>query len=478
MAKLNQIIQDLNSEDYENIFKSLIEGSAEKSAYLFKHLKEGQLKDHEIMVDLKVNANAYYTLRSRLNQRIEEYLLQKMESPRADLLKKVANIHEIIFTQKKAIAIATLRKLEKELLDYDLSNELTIVYKYLKKLHINSDEHYNYRQLYNQQVAFNLAIDKEEDDLGEYFKKFGEYYLTRRETLELELSLLAQNLENAKSLYKSHRLYVYRNCQDIFSKLFFEKDTNLDELKESFEKLEVIFETYYLDSTYFHLKSLLETIKFEVELRQGNLEEVEKYAIEVETLLPRLIQNYQSYTFPSIFLFSFMHWKVMLGEESSLAAWNEENFGDFDPDPNNIPGFVTYSSYRSIASIMAGDLDKSSQFLNNLLNEISFKGYPEAHMEVKILLATIYTLMDDFELFSQLAHSIQRQIRIMGKGQCMHGVYLIKLLKTKFASGKKNKGQKLQEYFELVKSNIPRHFSPAEILLKTGYFEKLILEPT
>jgi len=477
MAKLNQIIQDLNSEDFDNVFKILIEGNAEKSAYLFKHLKEGKLKDHEIMVDLKVNSNAYYTLRSRLNQRIEEYLLQKMESPRADLLKKVANIHEIIFTQKKAIAIATLKKLEKELLDYDLSNELTIVYKYLKKLHINSEEHFNYRQKYNQQVAFNLAIDKEEDDLGEYFKKFGEYYLTKKEVLEIELSLLAQNLENAKSLYKSHRLYVYRRCQDIFSKLFFENDANLKDLKESFEKLEVIFETYYLDSTYFHLKFLLETIKFEVELREGNMEEAEKYAIEVENHLPRLIQNYQSYTFPSIFLFSFLHWKVMRGEEISLAEWNEENFKNFDPDPKNIPGFVTYYCYRAISSMVAGEFGKSSQFLNNLLNEISFKGYPEAHMEVKILLATIYTLMDDFELFSQLAHSIQRQIRILGKEKCIHGVYIIKSLKTQFSSGKKNKTQKMQEYFKMIRSNFPGHFSPMEIFIKTGYFEKLLVQP-
>ena len=76
--------------------------------------------------------------RSRLNQKIEEYLLQQMESPQTDRLKKVANISEILFTKKKAISIATLKKLEKELLDYDLSNELTVVYKALKKLHIHS----------------------------------------------------------------------------------------------------------------------------------------------------------------------------------------------------------------------------------------------------------------------------------------------------------------------------------------------------
>ncbi len=477
MAKLNQIIQDLSEEDFENIFKALMEGSAEKSAYLFKHLKEGRLKDNEIMLDLQVNANAYYTLRSRLNQRIEEYLLQKMESPRADLLKKVANIHEIIFTQKKAIAIATLKKLEKELLDYDLSNELTIVYKYLKKLHIFSEDHFNYRQLYNQQVAFNLAIDQQEDDIGEYFRKYGEYYLSKLEATEIELDLISQKLENTKALYKSHRLYVYKTCQEIFYELFMKEDTDFESLQEKFEKLEVIFETYYLDSTYYHLKSLLEAFKFEVQLRQGDLEETAKYAAEVESVLPRLIQNYQSFTFPSIFLFSYIQYKVFLGEEQELARWNLENFNDFEPDQNNIPGFACYYSYRSICSLMNNDLEEGALFLNNLLNEISFKGHPKTHMEVKLLLSVFYGLMDDFELFSQLAHSIQRQIRILGKESCMHAVYLIKLLKTYFANQKKNKDQKLQDFYQLVKQNFPEYFSPLEVLSRTGYFEKLMVDP-
>ncbi len=475
MAKLNQIIQDLSEEDFDSIFKILLEGSAEKSAYLFKHLKEGKLKDNEIMADLQVNANAYYTLRSRLNQRIEEYLLQKMESPRADLLKKVANIHEIIFTQKKAIAIATLKKLEKELLDYDLSNELTIVYKYLKKLHNFSEDHFNYRQLYNQQVAFNLAIDQQEDDLGEYFKKFGEFYLTKKEELGIELDLISQKLENTRALYKSHRLFVYKTCQEIFAELFLKEESNKGELNESFEKLEVIFETYYLDSTYYHLKSLLEAFKFELQLKEGDYEEAEKYIEEVQNLLPRLIQNYQSFTFPSVFLFSFMHWKVMKGKEGGLAEWNESRFRDFEPDPKNIPGFASYYTYRSVCSLMSGDIEGGAMFLNHLLNEISFKGHPETNMEVKILLAIFYALMDDFELFSQLAHSIQRQIRILGKENCMHAVYVIKFLKTHFANQKKNKSQKLLEYFQLIQDSFPEHFCPVRILSRSGYFEKLMI---
>jgi isoleucyl-tRNA synthetase len=113
MAKLKNIIKQLSEKDFEAIYDSLIESSAEKSAFLLQAMREKPQAENRIMEELEVNTNAYYTLRSRLNQKIEEYLLQQMENPRTDILKKVANINEIVFTKKRAIAIATLKKTRK-----------------------------------------------------------------------------------------------------------------------------------------------------------------------------------------------------------------------------------------------------------------------------------------------------------------------------------------------------------------------------
>ena len=220
MAKLKNIIRQLSDSDYLSIHESLMENSAEKSAHLLKAMRERSLSDNKIMDELGVNTNAYYTLRSRLNQKIEEYLLQQMENPRTDLIKKVANINEVIFTKKKAIAIATLKKIEKELLDYDLPSELTVVYKTLRKLHINTPDHFTYSQLYNKHVAYMLAVDKAEEMLSQYFKKYGEYSLSREETNKMELDLLAEEMNNLCNLYESHRLYVYQSCLNVFHRLF------------------------------------------------------------------------------------------------------------------------------------------------------------------------------------------------------------------------------------------------------------------
>lgn len=103
MAKLKNIIKQLSEKDFKSIYDSLIESNAEKSAYLLKALRERQLSDSKIMVELEVNANAYYTLRSRLNQKIEEHLLQQMESPRTDILRKVANLNEVLLDRKSVV---------------------------------------------------------------------------------------------------------------------------------------------------------------------------------------------------------------------------------------------------------------------------------------------------------------------------------------------------------------------------------------
>ena len=76
MAKLKNIIKQLSKQDFEVIYNLLIESNAEKSALLLKMMYQEKYSDSKIMADLEVNSNAYYTLRSRLNQKIEEYLLE------------------------------------------------------------------------------------------------------------------------------------------------------------------------------------------------------------------------------------------------------------------------------------------------------------------------------------------------------------------------------------------------------------------
>lgn len=451
MAKLKNIVKQLSEKDFKAIYDSLIESNAEKSAYLLKSLRERQLSDNKIMAELEVNANAYYTLRSRLNLKIEEYLMEQLESPRTDVLRKVANINEVLFTKKRTISIATLKKLEKELIDYDLANELTIIYKSLKKLNINSSDYFQYSQLYNRHVAYMLALDKAEDLLADYFKKYGSYLFTGDSTEKMGLTLLMKEMQNVANLYESHRLYVYRSCMLIFHRLFVEQDETAqaegtqdnESIEDIFAKVQKIFDSYPQDVIYYHINLVYEFLKLEYYNHYKVYRQAEKFYEEVNDATTNLLTNYSTYTFPAQFLISKIERNIRLGTEADLQAEAETVLVDYEPDANDIPKHVIYVTYRALGYYYSGKYDEAARLINTLLNEVSLKKYPFTLLEIKSLLALQYVLMQDYELFNQLANSIQRQIRMFGKDECENIQLFIKILKIAVSEAKKEKAKKI-----------------------------------
>jgi hypothetical protein len=467
MAKLKNIIKQLSNHDYEAIHNSLLESNAEKSAYLLKSMREKSQSDTKIMEELGVNTNAYYTLRSRLYQKIEEYLLTQMESPRTDLLKRVSNINETIFTRKPAITIATLKRLEKELIDYDLSNELTIIYKHLKKLHINSPDFFTYSQNYNKHVAYMLAVDKAEDMLSEYFKKFGVYSMTGDDIDKLGLTLLNNEMINVCNMYESHRLYVYQACMNVFHRLFVEEDKPDDDaepIEDILDKVEKYFKEFELDTIYHHLEIVFEYLRLEYYNHYKVYKKAEKYYEDVNESIALLLSNYSLYTYPAQFLMTKIERCLRNGSDTALYEENEALFEDFEYDKENVPQYVNYIMYRTLSCYYAGRYDEAAKWLNNLLNELSLKRYQFATIEIKSVLALQYCLMQDIELFNQLVNSIQRQIRLLGKEDCSHIISFLKILKIAMSDVKRDKVVKIKAIASRISDSSRKHFSPTKYI--------------
>jgi hypothetical protein len=463
MAKLKNIIKQLSAADYQSIHDSLMQSNAEKSAHLLKFIRERQMSDAKVMEELEVNTNAYYTLRSRLNQKIEEYLLAQMESPRTDLLKKVANITDVVFTKKRAIASATLKKLEKELLDYDLANELTIVYKTLKKLHLNTPDNFMYSQQYNRHVAYMLAMDKAEDLVAEYFKKYGQYYMSGNEVEKFGLEVLYKEISNVRNLYKSHRLYVYFSLVNIFHRLFVDtrENENLDEepIEDIIEHVEKIFEDFNRDSIYFNLNIVFEFLKLEYYNYYKVYRKAERYFDEVNFNTALLLSNYNLYTFPPQFLLSKIDRAVRLELEDQLYEENKGLFADYEVDLNDVPRQIIYVMYRAISCFYAEKYDEAARFLNNLLNDLSLKKYPQAQIEIKLFLALQYCILSDYDLFNQCVNSIQRSIRISENDNMEHVQIFIKIMKTALGENKKTKPSKIKSLIDRLRFVEISHFS-------------------
>ncbi len=484
MSKLKNIIKQLSEGDYQTIFNNLMGNSAEKSAMLLKYLKEKQLNDAKIMAELEVNPNAYYTLRSRLNEKIEEYLVKQMESPKTDILKKVASINEIMFTKKRTIVLATLKKLEKELIDFDLSSELIVVYKSLKKLNINTPENYYYSQLYNKHVAYTLAIDKTEDILAEYFKKYGTYFFTFEESLKTELSLLVNEINNLSRLYQSHRLFVYNCCMSIFHKLYVDdtiKLLNVEQeeitIEEAFDKIDQLMETYATDPNYHHLRLVFDYLKMLYYESKKNTKRSDKHFQDVNEYAATFISNYSLYTFPSLFLLSKIEKNIKEESPQDVLESYKTLFGDFEIDNNDLPKYIMFNFYKTFCYFNAEKFDQCAKSINNILNEISMKRFQETQLEIKTFLALQYCLVDDFDLFNQLMNSIQRQIRLMGKKRLEHIVLICKIMKVSLSAGaNRQKAAKIKMLSARLNMDKIKYFTPFKYInFKDELLNKLSL---
>ncbi len=478
MAKLKQLVQQLSPSDYEALYYSLLENNAEKSAYLLQSLRNGQIADNNIMKELDVNANAYYTLRSRLYQKIEEYLLARMESPRSDLLKKVATIVETLFTKRKAITIAALKRLERELIDHDLSNELTTVYKTLKKLHIGTNDYFVYSRQYNEHVAYTLAVDKAEDLLVNYFRKFGTYFLSGAQEDLQDLIYVRQEMNNVCNLYQSHRLYVYGNCLELFHRIVIEKDEDPEDhyqpVEEIIEKIGQIFSTYHNDPVYFHLGIVLDYLQMLYYQNYKVFKKFEKHYEEVNERIETFLENYTLHTFPCLFLLSKLERYHRLNLHTSLASENANILSFYEPDTTDEPSYIIYMVYRAVSCFYAQKYHEAIKFLTTLLENAPMKRYALVQIEVKAALCIQYSCAGDIENLSHLMGSVQRQIRILGKEECLDVFMMLKVIKGVHSGvGSDDKLTRMRILFERyrdAKEKYKRMFSPLKYLVMDERF--------
>ena len=431
MSKLKNLIQQLNQEEFFNLYNNLMDSSAEKSALLLKFLYEEKLTDTKMVELLDVTPNAYYTLRSRLNQKVEEYLVQKVVSPRADLITKVASINEVVFTKSRVLTIATLKKLEKDLLDYDLSNELTIVYKTLRFLHLGTDQQFFYSQQYNKHVAYMLSVDKAEYLLAEYFRKYGVYLFSSDPNDKMELDLIHKEMKIVRKQYDSHRLYVYFAAMNIYHRFFVDTTENPEDepIEDMLTKTQGFFDAYLMDNAYHHLRVVFAYLRFEYyTFYKINRQSDELYAVLLDEVT-RLLNNYTLYTYSSKILFTIIERSVRLKTEKKLVDLNDRLFVDFEIETES-SHYVNYMAYRALGFYFVGQHTESAKWLNRLMKKYPIKKNPLVSIEIKLLLGMQYALMKGEEdLFAQLVSSLQRQSRTAPKDLLPYVTNMIKILK-------------------------------------------------
>lgn len=478
MRKFINIIKQLSERDYEDFKSTLMVNKADKTIYVLEAVRERGLADKEIMSELSIKTlNTYYSLRSRLGRKLEAYLMQQMEHPRTDILKKVRNINELILTRSKEVAIVAIQKLELELKDYDLSNELTLVYKALKKLHINHPNYFQYSQLYNRHVAYMLTMDKAEDMLADYFKKFGTYTLTGNESLKIELTLLKNEMSNVCSLYQSHRLFVFNSCLSIFHRIFvdsesYERDKEAIPTENLLAETDQILASYKNDPIYFHLGTVIDFLWMCYYHHHNLVRKFEIYYEEINDRSPQLLSNLYLFTFPASFLILKLKRAFQLERLAELHEENKSLYEGLSIDKSDMSQYYIIAVYHAVSAYYAYKQEEAIRWLTNLVNDVVWKDFPVALLEVRLFLIFLHHQTDNKEMILLYRKSMQRTIRVIGKENCKVAYIFNAIMNESLNEVKRHKYKNIKKLAYELDAITPDYFSP----LKLIQFDARIIE--
>ena len=431
--ELYKIINQLTEEEFQEIYTNFMANKAEKTAAFLQIIRGNpDSPDKEFLDKFDVTPAAFYVLKSRLNQKIETFLLNRLGDPNLHVMRKVQNVNDLVFNNTREISVAALRKLEKELLIFDFPYGLMIVYKALQNLHAFDENYTYYRSRYNQQVAYALAMDKAQDLVVNFFRSYDNFYLTRKDKDHNAMVRIMEEIDNVNNIKESHRLSIFKYIVHIFARLFIEiPETIRCEVEDSevmFDKAFEILEEYKEDTFYANLNILFNFLRYvyydKKEIHDKSKIYFEILDYKIEELLTRNYFNSNT----SEFLFHKLNYHRRTGTMDQMISDVENYIQQIEVEPYRLSYYVNYYMFLAHAYFVTGKYKKVTRILYILRNEVNLRKHLHTDLEVKFFLALGYVMVKDFDLANQLILSLQRQLRKTTMHMYEHAKILIKIL--------------------------------------------------
>lgn len=408
MVKLKNIVKGLDSEIYEAIESSLLKSKAENFLFLFKAYREDSLKDVEIIESLNINSNSFYVLKSRLIDKIQEFLAGDIYADMETVTTKLHQIPEICINSSREVARMYLQKLEQDLLKFDMHNELMIVYSALKKVNSYSDKYFHYSQLYNKNIAFCLSLEKSTEILADFNRVLGQYLFSRSHKLLETLNFLRSSIEEHYVLNNSRQIELIKNIFelqfDIFINMKSESNSSTEEILQQTQK---ILNELPESAPFKSWGIAIDYLSFEYYNKIGHSTLTLKYFEKVNANLSTLLLT-THVCLSSNFLISKI---AYLQKTSKLNEFNVDSTVLILSDSADFHSIVLLGIYQAMSMYYEGRLKEACLKLNELLNINSFKDYFHINTEIKLSLAFIYLKLEEFDLADNILKNTYRKIK-------------------------------------------------------------------
>ncbi|MCH8904058.1 MAG: hypothetical protein IIA45_09115 [Bacteroidetes bacterium] len=390
--RLTNMIGQLQEDVYKDFYKSLEKEHLFDFARLLEYNRQEDVSETTVMNALDIDSGTYGKMKVDLYEKIQDHLLSRSDNPKLDLIHKVSTVPHLIYNTDKDIARAILAKLEKDLIAFDLPYQLTTVYSAMKKLNVNSEKYYENSQQYNKHVAQTLALDKAEDMLSDFFKKLGEYIVSRDDEIIEILKLIKSKMSETSALYESHHLTIFKGIVDIAYALYVpesESTAEDDAIEDIVKSARYIFKANSADPAYQYLNLVYHFLSFEYYHKLKIYKKEDEPFEEVnKNLRPFLQYNY--YTYPAKFLISKLERYVRMDKEDKLYKENQNLLKYYNPSKEDLGNHILYKQYLAACCYYKEKYQEAIQHLHDLENDAVLDQCKHASIEVNLLLSICY----------------------------------------------------------------------------------------
>jgi hypothetical protein len=446
MTELKKIITNLDEVTCKSLETDLLRNQGDNFLFLFKSYRENSMTDEKIIKKLKMNSNSFYVLKSRLHEKVKHHLVGNVTISQQDILKQMILIPEMCYDKPRILADTFLHKLEKDLAFYDMHHELLQVYGALKKIHIYSEKHFYYSQLYNRQVALSFCLEKSEEILGEFNRLLAQYNFSRSEELLEKLLFLRKEMVNNVALNPSRQIRIIKNTIElqllIFCKTDLKHELNEVELLESTQKT---IEELPLSSPYKKWGLILDFLYFEYYQKTGQLKHATDYFERTDAHMNNLFL-YTGMCNTSRFLISKITFLVNTGKLKLLAHRDLESLRYSDEDMHTK---VLLGIYSVMSLYYSRNINDAIEVLNQTIDLSSFKDYQHINLELKLTLVFLYIEAGNFEEAKVILARLQRNVTAKKSSNYAYIYNLFKLFASEIEENPKITLEERKDLFTL-----------------------------
>lgn len=451
MIKLKKIISDLDDIVYKTIEETLIKNKADNFLFLLQSYRSSDIKDSEIAKTLSINPNSLYVLKSRLNDKIQEHLSGNIHVNREEVIKQLHQIPEICFGISREVATTILQKLEKDLLMFDMHNELLVVYSALKKIHLYSDKYFHYSQLYNKHTAFNISLEKCEETLGNFNRVLAQYNFSRAPKLLDTLLFLYKDVSDHFVLNPSRQIELIRNILEIELAVFFNRNLNADtDIGEQLLHTEKLLNCLPDSSLHKHWINALNYLSFEHYRKNGQTKQALLYFEKINPISGTILL-YTNVCLTSNFLISRL---CFMEEQGRLDELLQEDAKSILMDASDTHALVQFGIYETMLAYYSKNYKLAAAKLNDIINANSFKDFFHINTDVKLTLAFIYITMKEYDLADSLLKNIYRKIKSEELNNYSNVLDLIKIFNADIKQNGKVTSKQKDDYILFQARNV------------------------